>query len=70
MANPKNRFADIKTFADLEGFFEDLTSPENLYADGERSRAEAQALYNQLLHDYNERDEELIQENNAKFPTF
>lgn len=64
MANPKNRFASAKTFADLEGMFEDFTSPENLYADGERSRTEAQALYNHFLHDYTERDEELVQEHN------
>jgi hypothetical protein len=62
MANPKNRFASAKTFADLEDMFANLTSPENLAADGERSPAEAQALYNHLLYDYNERDEELQQE--------
>jgi hypothetical protein len=64
MANPKNRFANVKTFADLEDMFESATSPENLAADGERSPAEAQALYNHLLFDYNERDEEMIQEHN------
>jgi hypothetical protein len=64
MANPKNRFASAKTFAELEDMFEYATSPENLYADGERSRAEAQTLHNHLLYDYTERDEELVQEHN------
>lgn len=68
MANPNNRFASAKNFTDLEHMFEGATSPENLMADGERSRADAQVLHDKLMHDYLERDEELIQEHNLNYP--
>lgn len=55
----KNRFASAKTFAELEDMYESAVSPENLYADGERSPAEAQRLFNQIGEDFNVRDEEL-----------
>lgn len=61
----KNRFADANTFAVLEDMFEYAVSPENLHADGERTPAEADALYNQLCEDFNARDEEL---RNSQFP--
>ena len=64
MAVARNRFASAKTFSELEEMFESATSPENLAAAGERSPAEAQALYNHLLFDYTERDDELIQDHN------
>lgn len=70
MANPKNRFANVTNFADLDDRFSSAASPENLMADGERTPEEGQELYLQLLSDFNEREEELIQENNAKFPTY
>lgn len=60
MANPKNRFASITNFADLDDRFRSLASPENLMADGERTPEEGQELYLQLLSDYNEREEEMI----------
>lgn len=65
MANPKNRFANVKTYADLDDRFRSAASPENLMADGERTPEEGQALYLKLLSDYNEREEEMIQEHNA-----
>lgn len=55
----KNRFANAKTFAELEDMYECAVSPENLLADGERSRAEANRLFNQIGEDFNARDEEL-----------
>lgn len=65
MANPKNRFANITNFADLDDRFRSLASPENLMADGERTPEEGQELYLQLLSDYNEREEEMIHQHNA-----
>lgn len=65
MAASTNRFANARTFADLEYFFESATSPENLMADGERSAAEANALYQRLVADYNAREKEL---QNSQFP--
>lgn len=65
MANPKNRFANIETFADLDERFRSAASPENLMADGERTPEEGRELYLQLLSDYNERDEEMTKGNNA-----
>jgi hypothetical protein len=65
MANATNRFANIKTYADLDERFRSAASPENLMADGERTPEEGQELYLQLLSDYNEREEEMIQENNS-----
>lgn len=61
----KNRFANAKTFAELEDLYEAAVSPENLLADGERSRAEANRLFNQIGEDFNARDEEL---RNAQAP--
>jgi hypothetical protein len=55
----KNRFANAKTFAELEDMYEYFVSPENLSADGERSPAEANRLFNQIGEDFNARDEEL-----------
>lgn len=55
----KNRFASAKTFAELEDMYEAAVSPENLHADGERSPAEANRLFNQIGEDFNARDEEL-----------
>jgi hypothetical protein len=55
----KNRFASAKSFAELEDMYESAVSPENLHADGERSPAEAQCLFNQIGDDFNARDEEL-----------
>jgi hypothetical protein len=65
MANPKNRFANVTTYADLDDRFRSATSPENLMADGERTPEEGQELYLQLLADYNEREEEMIHAHNA-----
>lgn len=65
MANPKNRFANVETYADLDDRFRSAVSPENLMADGERTPEEGQELYLQLLSDYNEREEEMIHAHNA-----
>jgi hypothetical protein len=55
----RNRFANAKTFSELQDMYYSLTSPENLYADGERTQVEAQALSRQLKADYEARDREL-----------
>ena len=68
MANQNNRFANAKTFGELQNMYEAAVSPENLYADGERSPKEAQALFNKLTADFNARDEELLKAHNLDFP--
>lgn len=55
----RNRFANAKTFSELEDMYEAAVSPENLLADGERSQAEANRLFNQIGEEFNARDEEL-----------
>jgi hypothetical protein len=55
----KNFFARVETLAELDSRFEMMVSPENLYADGERSHAEAERLYNRLRHDYQHRQSEI-----------
>lgn len=60
MANPNNRFARVTSVTELDNMFEVLTSPENLYADGERTQAEAKALNDRLVKDYKERESELL----------
>lgn len=55
----KNRFASAKSFAELEDMYECAVSPENLHADGERSPAEAHALFRQIGEEFNARDLEL-----------
>lgn len=57
--NPKNRFASATTLQELEDQFEVATSPECLYADGERPRSQAQALYRALNRDYQHRESEI-----------
>lgn len=67
MANPKNRFANIDNYDELDDRFRSLASPENLMADGERTPAEGQELYVEILSDYNERDEEITRERSKGF---
>ena len=61
----KNRFASAKSFAELEDMYECAVSPENLHADGERSPAQANALFRQIGAEFNARDLEL---RNAQAP--
>jgi hypothetical protein len=58
--NPNNMFARVATFSALDEAYECHMSPENLYADGERSREQANALAKRLQADYQERRNELI----------
>jgi hypothetical protein len=55
----RNMFAGAKSIAHLESLFEVLMSPENLYADGERSQREAIARAVQLKKDFSARHKEL-----------
>ena len=59
MAGSKNVFARVEPLAALDGMFEVMVSPENLYADGERSHAEAERYYQRLRHDYQHRQSEI-----------
>ena len=59
MADRKNMFARADTLAKLDEMFEIVTSPENLYADGERSHSQANSMYRRYKHDYEERRAEL-----------
>jgi hypothetical protein len=58
-----NRFANARSFGELEEMYEDAISVENFGA-GERTPAETDALHQQILDDYNARDEELELEYN------
>lgn len=55
MAVKNNVFAHVDTLAELEDVFECAVSPENLYADGERTRAQANTAYKRFKHDYDHR---------------
>ena len=55
----KNVFARVETLDALDDMFEVMVSPENLYADGERSHADAERLYQRLRHDYQHRQSEI-----------
>lgn len=55
----RNWFASANNKEELEDMFANMVSPENLYADGERSRAEANARYAMLRKDYSARGREL-----------
>lgn len=69
MAFPRqNRFASAKTFSELQNMYEAAVSPENLYADGERSPEEARDLHRQLTADFNARDDELLEAHNLNYP--
>lgn len=59
-ANPNNMFARINSFAALDDNYEILLSPENLYADGERTRTQAKAFAVRIRKDYEERRNELV----------
>lgn len=63
-----NRFANAKTFSELQNMYEAATSPENLYADGERSPEEARDLLRQLTADFNARDDELLNVHHLNYP--
>lgn len=66
MAVSKNMFAHVSTREELADLFNILTSPENLYADGELTHAQAKTRYNRLVLHYQHRESELrIAELNA-----
>lgn len=54
-----NTFASDKTVAEMDNRWEVLTSPENLYCDGEISQAEARVRYTAYQRDYAARSKEL-----------
>lgn len=54
-----NMFATIADLGELEDLFECMVSPENLYQDGERSRAQANAALKRIRHDYDHRKAQL-----------
>lgn len=58
--NAKNMFARVTTFSALEDYRESMLSPENLYADGERTASEAKALSARIQKDYQERRNEIV----------
>lgn len=58
--NENNMFARVTNFVDLDERVEMMLSPENLYADGERSRTQAQALAKRINKDAEERRNELV----------
>lgn len=53
-------FAYAQTLDELEERWEVFTSPENLYADGERSYNEARALLARYQRDFQTRRSELV----------
>lgn len=59
MAKERNFFANAKTLTELEDRFESMVSPENLFADGERSRTEANRRYKRLSRDFSHRESEI-----------
>lgn len=60
MATNRPRYFDrMNTIEELDDNFEMMTSPECLYADGERSRTQANALYKRLRTDYDHRASEI-----------
>lgn len=67
MTKHRNVFAHITTLEDLKFRFECATEPENLFADGERTRTQAKAMFRALSRDYQHRESEIrLAELNAK----
>lgn len=59
MAVKNNVFAHATTLDELSDLFQRVTSPENLYQDGERTRAQANAAYKKLRNHFQHRESEL-----------
>lgn len=59
MSAQANKFANCKTFPDLEFAYEMAMSPENISCDGELSRAEVAARAKRFEEDFKAREFEL-----------